>query len=72
MFSQPELEAVLFARVDEIPRIEVRRGWAVSDLADDGDHVVVRSARWFDARSVRRRLRRRQQHRSVADRDHDG
>ena len=29
MFSQPELEAVLFARVDEIPRIEVRRGWAV-------------------------------------------
>ena len=44
MFSQPELEAVLFAQVDEIPRIEVRRGWAVSDLADDGDHVVVRSA----------------------------
>ena len=51
MFSQPELEAVLFARVDEIPRIEVRRGWAVSDLADDGDHVVVRSA----AGSVRAR-----------------
>ena len=24
-----------------LPRIEVRRGWAVSDLADDGDHVVV-------------------------------
>ena len=30
MFSQPELEAVLFARVDEIPGIEVRRGWAVT------------------------------------------
>jgi 2-polyprenyl-6-methoxyphenol hydroxylase-like FAD-dependent oxidoreductase len=44
MFSQPELEGVLFARADEIPRIEVRRGWAVTDVVDDGDLVVVRSA----------------------------
>lgn len=51
MFSQPELEAVLFARVDELPAIEVRRGWPVTDLVDDGDHVVVRG----DAGSVRAR-----------------
>ncbi|MET0902695.1 MAG: bifunctional 3-(3-hydroxy-phenyl)propionate/3-hydroxycinnamic acid hydroxylase [Acidimicrobiales bacterium] len=42
MFSQPELESVLFARVDELPSIEVRRGWEVTDLVEDGDHVVVR------------------------------
>jgi 2-polyprenyl-6-methoxyphenol hydroxylase-like FAD-dependent oxidoreductase len=51
MFSQPDLEAVLFARVDELPSIEVRRGWPVTDIAEDGDHVVVRG----DAGSVHAR-----------------
>ena len=38
MFSQPELEAVLFARVDELPSVEVRRGWPVTGLVEeDGD-----------------------------------
>jgi 2-polyprenyl-6-methoxyphenol hydroxylase-like FAD-dependent oxidoreductase len=43
MFSQPELEAVLFARVDELPVIDVRRGWPVTDVVEDGDHIVVHS-----------------------------
>lgn len=41
MFSQPDLEAVLFARVSEIPEIEVRRGFCVVGLVDEGSHVVV-------------------------------
>lgn len=43
MFSQPDLEALLFARVDELSDVEVRRGWQVTDLHDDGDTVVVSS-----------------------------
>ena len=49
MFAQPDLEAVLFARVDELPTVEVRRGWEVTDVVDDLDSVVVRG----DAGSVR-------------------
>jgi 2-polyprenyl-6-methoxyphenol hydroxylase-like FAD-dependent oxidoreductase len=49
MFAQPDLEAVLFARVDELPTVEVRRGWEVSSVVDDLDSVVVRG----DAGSVR-------------------
>jgi flavoprotein hydroxylase len=41
MFSQPELEAVLFARVEEIPAITVRRGAYTFDLVEAGDHVSV-------------------------------
>jgi flavoprotein hydroxylase len=41
MFSQPDLEAVLFDRVDELPEITVRRGASVVDLVDDGDQVIV-------------------------------
>jgi flavoprotein hydroxylase len=41
MFSQPELEAVLFARVDEILNVDVRRGFRVGSFVDDGDRVVV-------------------------------
>jgi 2-polyprenyl-6-methoxyphenol hydroxylase-like FAD-dependent oxidoreductase len=41
MFSQPDLEAVLFDRVEEIPEITVRRGASVVDVVDDGDQVVV-------------------------------
>ena len=41
MFSQPELEAVLFARVAELPSVEVRRGCLVTALADEGDGVVL-------------------------------
>jgi 2-polyprenyl-6-methoxyphenol hydroxylase-like FAD-dependent oxidoreductase len=43
MFSQPELEAVLSARVDQLPSVEVRRGWPVTGLVDDGSTVVVRA-----------------------------
>lgn len=39
MFSQPELEAVLCARVDELGSIEVRRGWPVHDIVEDDDIV---------------------------------
>jgi flavoprotein hydroxylase len=41
MVSQPDLEAILFDRVDELPEITVRRGALVTDLVDDGDQVVV-------------------------------
>jgi 2-polyprenyl-6-methoxyphenol hydroxylase-like FAD-dependent oxidoreductase len=51
MFAQPDLEAVLFARVGELPTVEVRRGWYIADLVDDGDAVVVRG----EAGSVRAR-----------------
>jgi 2-polyprenyl-6-methoxyphenol hydroxylase-like FAD-dependent oxidoreductase len=43
MFSQPELEAVLFARVHELPSVEVRRGSTVTGLIDDGDVVVLQA-----------------------------
>jgi flavoprotein hydroxylase len=43
MFSQPELEAVLFGRVESLPSVEVRRGCLVTGLADDGDTVVVQT-----------------------------
>ena len=36
MFSQPELEALLFARVGELSGIEVRRGVQVAAIEDDG------------------------------------
>ena len=39
MFSQPELEAVLFARVAELPSVEVRRGCLVTALAEEGATV---------------------------------
>ena len=41
MFSQPDLEAVLFRRVETLPSVEVRRGCLVTGLADEGDTVVV-------------------------------
>ena len=41
MFSQPDLEAVLFDRVAELPSVDVRRGWPVTELENDGDTVVV-------------------------------
>jgi 2-polyprenyl-6-methoxyphenol hydroxylase-like FAD-dependent oxidoreductase len=43
MFSQPDLETVLFARVAELPSIETRRGVQVVALDDDGTAVTVRS-----------------------------
>jgi len=51
MFCQPELEAVLFDRVDELPVIEVRRAWPVEEIVDDGDVAIVRGS----AGSVRAR-----------------
>jgi flavoprotein hydroxylase len=42
MFSQPQLEAVLFDRVAELSEITVRRGACVVDLVDDGAGVMVR------------------------------
>ena len=41
MFSQPELEALLFARVGELAAIEVRRGVHVTGIEDDGAAVTV-------------------------------
>jgi flavoprotein hydroxylase len=41
MFSQPDLESILFDRVNELPEITVRRGASVHDLLVDGDQVVV-------------------------------
>jgi len=41
MFSQPELEAVLFARVEQLPSVQVRRGSPVTSLVDNGSTVVV-------------------------------
>jgi flavoprotein hydroxylase len=41
MFSQPELEAVLFDRVAELPNVVVRRGAALVDVVDDGDAATV-------------------------------
>ena len=51
MFSQPDLEAVLFDRVAELPSVEVRRGWPVTELENDGDTVVVHT----DSGSLRAR-----------------
>ncbi len=45
MFSQPDLEAVLYARVDELPSVEVRRGAHITALDDEGDVVVLRGER---------------------------
>jgi 2-polyprenyl-6-methoxyphenol hydroxylase-like FAD-dependent oxidoreductase len=41
MFSQPDLEALLFSRVAELPGVEVRRGVQVVSLDDDGATVTV-------------------------------
>jgi flavoprotein hydroxylase len=43
MFSQPQLEAVLAAKAESFPNVEVRRGWAAVALADHGDHVEARA-----------------------------
>jgi 2-polyprenyl-6-methoxyphenol hydroxylase-like FAD-dependent oxidoreductase len=45
MFSQPELEALLFERVGELSGIKVRRGVHVVRLDDDGDAVTVHGER---------------------------
>ena len=45
MFSQPELEELLFARVGELPGIEVRRGIQVTAIEDDGAGVTVHGER---------------------------
>ena len=41
MFSQPELEDLLFSRVAELPGVEVRRGVQVVGLDDDGATVTA-------------------------------
>ena len=51
MFSQPELEAVLFARVERLASVDVRRGCVVTGLAAEDDTVVVRT----DSGAVRAR-----------------
>ncbi|HEX2783895.1 MAG TPA: bifunctional 3-(3-hydroxy-phenyl)propionate/3-hydroxycinnamic acid hydroxylase [Ilumatobacteraceae bacterium] len=45
MFSQPDLEAVLYERVAELPTVEVHRGVQVVDLDDEGTAVTVRGQR---------------------------
>jgi flavoprotein hydroxylase len=51
MFSQPELEAVLFRRVESLPSVDVRRGCLLTGLAHEDDAVVVET----DAGPVRAR-----------------
>jgi flavoprotein hydroxylase len=41
MFAQPELEAVLFDRIDRLPTVEVRRSARVSSVDDDGASVSL-------------------------------
>jgi 2-polyprenyl-6-methoxyphenol hydroxylase-like FAD-dependent oxidoreductase len=41
MFAQPRLEAVLAARAESFPSVQVRRGWQAAGLAEVGDHVEV-------------------------------
>ena len=41
MFCQPELEALLRRRADELPAMEVRRGALVRSVDQHEDHVVV-------------------------------
>ncbi len=41
MFSQPDLEAALARRLDDLPSVEVRRGQDVTTLAELGDGWVV-------------------------------
>ena len=45
MFSQPELEALLFERVGELTGIQVRRGVQVTGIHDDGTAVALLSER---------------------------
>ncbi|HTN79659.1 MAG TPA: FAD-dependent monooxygenase, partial [Acidimicrobiales bacterium] len=45
MFPQPELEAALFARVEKVAAVEVRRGWPVTGIEQDDDAVVVHTER---------------------------
>jgi 2-polyprenyl-6-methoxyphenol hydroxylase-like FAD-dependent oxidoreductase len=44
MFCQPELEALLRARAESLPRLEVRRGVRVCSVEQHDDHVVVHHA----------------------------
>lgn len=41
MFSQPDLERVLDARVRRLPTVTVHRGWRVTSLAEADGHVLV-------------------------------
>lgn len=41
MFAQPDLEALLARRLDDLPSVELRRGFEVTDLAALGDGLVV-------------------------------
>lgn len=43
MFSQPQLEQVLFDRVDALPSVEVRRGVQVTGLTEEDGAVLVES-----------------------------
>jgi flavoprotein hydroxylase len=39
MFSQPRLEAVLAAKAESFPAVDVRRGWQARQLTEHDDHV---------------------------------
>lgn len=40
-FYQPDLEEVLERLVEDLPRVDLRRGWTVTDIGDTADHVLV-------------------------------
>jgi 2-polyprenyl-6-methoxyphenol hydroxylase-like FAD-dependent oxidoreductase len=41
MFSQPQLEAVLAAKAESYPTVDVQRGWQAVQLTDHRDHVAM-------------------------------
>lgn len=44
MFHQPSLEALLLARIDDLPTVELRRGVEVTDLVEHDDSVELATA----------------------------
>jgi 2-polyprenyl-6-methoxyphenol hydroxylase-like FAD-dependent oxidoreductase len=52
MFSQPELEAILFARVEALPDVDVRRGVEVTEVLDEGETVVLHGCSTEDGQST--------------------
>jgi flavoprotein hydroxylase len=45
MFAQPRLEAVLAARAESFPYVQVRRGWQAAGLTEVGERVEVTATR---------------------------
>ena len=44
MFYQPDLERMLVRQLEALPNVEVRRGWMLTGLEQDGGHVALEFA----------------------------